>query len=848
EPLPDFKGEVVLLSKGFSTEDLQPLGVPKLKVPQAELRFKGSFQGGDLKIESLLARLPPAVKVEGRGAVLKALSEKPQMQGEVALELDTPDLKVAELVKPADLPPQLRAQAEAALKKLPAGLVLPAIKLRGRLALDGDKAVISPTEVATKYGKITLSGTIRQPLGPKPDLDASAELDLSLPDLKAADLPAALAASLPKGLDLPAAKIAGRAAFKGERLDLAKFKVQTKFGSVSADGSVNKLLSKAPEPDLQVSLALPETKVSDLPVKLSTAVPADLVIPAVDAGVRVTLAANRLKVEDGRCDVKLKGKTLKATLSGVITDIKSKKPAGSVALKVDFPPLTTSDLPIPVQGLPRGVPIPVSRFEGKFKVEGDDLLFENGVLGTPGGEVKVRLTMRKLLAGAVNPDFDIAAKPLKIPAFQSASIPLPNVPQGLDIPATEWDIHLQGTPDVLRPSFIGVASGANSVKLSFLTRDVVKLHLLEPAKMDWRQWVFFAKLKTTLSLKELSKMSPALKDMRLSGLFATPSEDGIQIKGTVAEPELNGKVKFAALGISLFGLDISDFKGDMDCSQKEIGLRQVKGQVGGDAFTMDYFLLRDYLTDNPKSLVKAEFKRLDLAKVLEAKKRFREWKASLRAAAPSQTVKSTAPVSGQLDLSSDLVIRKLVHPNLNLNDIVLKTDLENITPDFKAVKGKAELYVGIPIKITGQESSVDSCATSPGSVKDLIAFMRSEPALQGLAGTVATVNNMAALIPGMSGINDMEFKFVDIVASFTQGVMEVPPGKEGYIYVCSDKTGIVMNGSVDLAKQTLPKLTVGGSAGKLGMTVIATGPLASPKLDKSLGAIGCPADHRYCNR
>ncbi|MBI4676406.1 MAG: AsmA family protein [Elusimicrobia bacterium] len=848
EPLPDFKGEIDLVSKGFDTGGLQSLGVPKVKVPEAMLRLSGSFEGGDLKIESLVVRVPPMARVDGKGTLLKALSDKPRMRGDLTLSLDTPEFRLSDL--PAEVQPYL--------KRIPAGLIVPAVKVQGRVALEGDTATISPTEIQTKFGKVTVSGTARQPLSPKRHIDASAAMSLAFPEIKTADLPVALPASVPKGLVLPAAKIEGKASLKGETLTLEGFKVATRFGQVAVTGTVDKLLALSPEPSLDVSLKVPETKLSDLPIQLSTAFPPGLTLPGVEAEGSVTVADDAARLRDFSVSVAKFGKV---TVSGTVAKLSSGKPSLDVEAKLDMriAGLTTSDIPYPIPNVGPKVPIPDMDISGKVRVSGEDAFIDGITLKAKDTSLTLSGTAKNALAGKIDPEFQLAGR-VRLPAFKSADVPLPGVPKDLDVPASETELHLRVTPDAIRHSSVSFSMAGSKIAMEFFTERKVKLSLLDWSKMDWRQWYFYVKVSTVqVSLASLANISPATKEYNLSGRFHGQISKLYGQLGAMSIDKLKGYLVFQKVGLKLYGLTIADFTGEMNADEDEIRiakfaggkLEPMEGKVGGERFTL-WLGVKDYLTMNPKVDMEGEFGYVDLAKFLEAKKQFMAKRASLQAAAATEAAKSTETASskGKLDLKSSIVVRQLDHQNLNLNDIYLKTDLVDITPELADISGTADLYVGIPVKIPGNESKVDPCATSGGKVNNLIQFLRSEPSLRALAGPVSSVNTIAALVPGLPGINTMDFWFVDTRTTFKKGVLTISGTSPAYNkgFVCSNKTGAALQGTIDLPGQTVDLWVGGGKGGKLGATVHATGSMDDPKTNVSLGGEVCPKDHPYCVR
>ncbi|MBI5210613.1 MAG: hypothetical protein HY927_11640 [Elusimicrobia bacterium] len=797
-PLPDVKGSVQVVTKGFSTEGLQFLGVPKIKVPESSLRVEGGFVGGDLRVSNMIANVPPWARVDGSVTMLKALSEKPEMDGSLLVDLDTPEFRLADLPSPA------REKAVELLKQVPPGLPIPGIKLKGKVAFSGQQVAIAPTAIQTKFGRMTVSGKVAKPLSSKPEVDASVSLDLDLPAVKASDLPVALPASIPKDAVLPGVRIAGEVSLKGETLGLKKLKVDTKFGSLSVDGSVDKLLSKLPEPKVDVGLSVPAMKLSDLPIKPPAGLPAGFALPAITAGGSVAVSGDSARLQRFSVSSKLG----KLTFSGNLTKLSSGRPGGEGDLDVELSKLTTSDIPVAVEGLPPDVPIPVSGLKGKVRLAGDDLSVEDATVATKGGSVKVRLSAKGLLAGKLAPEFEVKTDGLKVPAFKSADIPLPNVPKDLDVPETLWEVSLKGTQDAIKPSIVKVSIGKNEFRLSFMTDENVKLNLLDPAKLDWRQWIFYAKVKAQMSLKILAEVSPFTKSLNLSGKFYT---EELKVKGTVADPMLSGNVLFQDLGIRAFGLDIAGFKGEMKCTETEIRIPKMEGRVQGGSFDMD-FAVKDYLSKNPKIDVDGKFGFFDVDKILEAKKQFMESRASLRSPkAPPAAAGAPVPAAASdfaLDTKRSLSIKQVMHANVEANDIDLKWDLRDITPDLKKIGGEAKVRIG------------------QGKFIDVAKLIKREPSLKALGAPISAFQGLGKLV-GFPDLNNTSFSYIDAQYKFRDGVLTIENA-----LMCGTKVEASAEGTINLADETL-NLRVIGQAGRIApIAVDVTGTMSNPKTKK----------------
>ncbi|UPT75857.1 MAG: hypothetical protein M0D55_09405 [Elusimicrobiota bacterium] len=240
-----------------------------------------------------------------------------------------------------------------------------------------------------KGGKVEGEGSLK---GGEPSGRAAFGVDV--PEIKAGQY---AFVKLPPNSAIPALRLDGEAAYSAGELRLSKVSAKLKEGTLTASGTVRKLGSAKPVPDLSLRFALdvPAFKVSDLPVVLSTAIPPSLQIPAMrlDGGLKV-------KGDDVSLEkVVVKGKAGTLELDGTVARALTDKPAPelSVAADLDLPALTDKDLP-PLAAIPPGLELPPSKWNVDLtyttpairvrrlgvKIGGNELSIEGGV-SDPGG-------------------------------------------------------------------------------------------------------------------------------------------------------------------------------------------------------------------------------------------------------------------------------------------------------------------------------------------------------------------------------------------------------------------------------------------------------------------------------
>lgn len=240
-------------------------------------------------------------------------------------------------------------------------------------------------------------------LGTKtPAYDGRVVLDLALPAVGKGQYPFL---KLPPDLSLPPAKLRGSIELTGDAARLEGFQVTVPQGSVTVNGSVARLGSSKPVPDLAAKLALdlPSVKAGELPVKLPPSVPPSLTLPAVklEGGVSV-------KGEDVRFSgLSLTFPTGKATLNGAALGALGAKlrPELELTANLSLPALTDKDLPF--AGVPPGLRMPPSSWELdldytlerarvralRFKTGGNDVAIE-GSVGDPAGRMAYDLLVK----------------------------------------------------------------------------------------------------------------------------------------------------------------------------------------------------------------------------------------------------------------------------------------------------------------------------------------------------------------------------------------------------------------------------------------------------------------------
>ena len=337
--------DVKLKTPGLDTASIAKYapqaGIPALDIPAIDAALAGKFSADRADVRSFSASWSGG-KISASGSARGLQSAKPVYEARATFGADTPELR------PGQYP----------FLKLPPKMTVPAARLDGELELSGGDLAIKSLTAKVKEGTVTVTGAVKRLESSKPAPDVSVALRLDLPSFKMSDLPVAVSA-LPPSFNVPAASVDGIVALSGDDVRLDKLTIKVKEGSVSATGSVKRLSSARPTPDMAVALALdlPSFKISDLPVAVS-ALPPAFSVPAakVDGAVRVTgddVHLDKLVITASGGSVRVDGLVAKALAGAPAPDV-------NVSAELTLPALTDKDLLFP--GVPADLRLPPSHW------------------------------------------------------------------------------------------------------------------------------------------------------------------------------------------------------------------------------------------------------------------------------------------------------------------------------------------------------------------------------------------------------------------------------------------------------------------------------------------------------
>ncbi len=237
-------------------------------------------------------------------------------------------------------------------------LSVPNARWSATVLSSGTRVDIPAFDAAWDGGKISGSGTLAALGSAHPTYGGQASFDMGVPAIAPGQYPFL---NLPSKLSIPAGHLAGAISYAGDDLRLTKVKVTVKAGSVVADGSVKRLGSARPLPDLAMALDLdfPAFRVSDLPIEV-TALPAKFVVPPARVKGKLQVKGDDLffdglEVTANGSNVRITGAVAKALAGAAQPDI-------SIIADLDLPALTDKD--VPLRKVPAGMALPPSKWKG----------------------------------------------------------------------------------------------------------------------------------------------------------------------------------------------------------------------------------------------------------------------------------------------------------------------------------------------------------------------------------------------------------------------------------------------------------------------------------------------------
>ncbi len=759
------------------TESPISLVVKKASLRNAQISYKDMSAAREWKLSKLNAKISDLRMdgpftadldciVEGRSAG-KPIAASVAFDGKLDLGSGKPE-RMQALVK------QLRIQEsgrELRLSGTIQGLPSPKLDVAAHWSFSG-------TEILS----VDVQGTAAT-LGPHPSADLSLKLRTIGFEPEALQRLGLPVPALPKGLAVPPTSMEGSFHLAGEELSLEKVKVETKIGRLEVSGRVTKLYSDRIEPNLQarLHLDLPQTKAASVPfAKLpegsiipATLVDAELVLKSWDA----TFSVLRLKTSGIQLDA-----------AGTVTDILGQPQSRDLTAKFHLDiPQTQADT-VPFMKLPHGLVIPASVVDAAFRLSGKDVLVDSCHLKTQAGQADVKGAILHALSGQPEPNLQVQAK-LDLPAWRSEDLPFPEVPAGLAVPASHWEVAAAGGLDNAEFTRLRVILGKNDLEVS---GKIKALRSKDPA-LD-----VMLKCRSFL-LDELTPIAKETRELKLSGsgFFV------LGVSGPVSKPILSGKMKFKDIGATVAGLPLSAFTGTASFDENRIDIPNLSGKVADGTLAMD--LTVKHYRRQPAIDLEAALDRFDLGRYLAAKQ-------ALSATAPAPSAKTSAPVE-PFSAKGKFTVGELIHPNMTAKDVKLSWELDGISPGFKTLDGWAKLLV------------------AGGDFSDLGKAAQESVVLKVLTLPLVIIQKIAGggihLFPDLNHIT-----FTEIAGdyAFAGGLMTM---KDTHLY--GDGAFVDANGTVDLPSENLDLMVTAQVGHVAPIAIKVTGTFTKPQTKMQVG-------------
>ncbi len=522
-----------------------------------------------------------------------------------------------------------------------------------------------------------------------------ADLKLKTPGLDTTLLAKWMPSAGVPALSIPAGDAALKAKWRGENATIDSFRVAWAAGKAEGSGKASGLGTAKPvyEGRAEFGLDLPELRPGQYAfLKL----PPKSFVPAMRLDGSVAYSADEVRLAPLKA--KFKQGTLEA--SGVVRRLSSAKPVPDLDVKVDLdlPPIKAAELPVTSTAIPAGFVLPAMTVKGGAQAKGDDVVLQKLKITGKSGSLSLDGRIAKALAGEPNPDLEVLAD-LDLPALTDKDLPVPGVPEGLELPASKWNADLSYTPKAVRLRKLAVVIGSNELSVEGGVSDPAGRGAFD-LLLKCRKFV----------LSELTRVTPKTRDMKLSGdgFFA------LSVTGTKEKPVFGGKLQFKGLGATVAELPLSDFTGTVSFDERRIDVPNLKGKVADGNLAIDLTVL-DY-AKTPNVQVEAHLDRFDLGKFLAAQQKVSAERAAAKAAKAARKGEAPPdPNARALRTSGKFEVGELLHSYAQVQKVAVSWDLWGVTPDMKRLTGEAKLLTG-----TGRLQDVGKLALQSPVVKVLL--------------------------------------------------------------------------------------------------------------------------------
>lgn len=572
------------------------------------------------------------------------------------------------------------------------------------------------------------------------------------------------------GLDAPRVGVEAELRESGRRL--AQASLSARFGPAV---DVAARVETAPLGARTLAQLLPDSRLPDLPAAALTGrfslAGGDLLVPTAV----LSAAGGRIAV------------------SGRIVDAQSGAPTPELSADVDWSlPKFPAGSVYFLSGLPAKLIVPALRVSGRMRWEGPDAIFDGLTFAPRAGSVVFNGRIADVLSGAAHPRLS-AALDLALPPLTDADLPFPGVPAGLRLPATHWTGTIGYMPGVLRLRALRARTGRTDVQAD---GDVA----LKPRTN------FTGRLRArSLDFGELGALTRAARAFKPSGGGSFDFRFQRGPRGRV----VLGMARLRGMSLDAGGIPLRDLSGMVIADGSRIEAPNLVGSLDGAALALD--LAVDDYTRAPEIRVAAKLERFDLGHYLAAKRKMLSENSAFVGSTVAVSGASPAPIRtrGSLD------IVELVHPNATVRDVHADWILTGVTPDLRALGGRARLRVG------------------GGRIRSLGALADEEKVLKVLLFPLLIVQKITSLggLRLFPDFNDIKLRSVAGDYSFKKGVMTLEHSR-----MESNEAAVAAAGTIDLPLEKLGLVVRAQVAAFVPIAVDVGGTFSRPTAKVGAGA------------
>ena len=512
-------------------------------------------------------------------------------------------------------------------------------------------------------------------------------------------------------------------------------------------------------------------------------------LPATALTGRFSLAGGDLLVPT----VVLSAANGRVAVSGRIVDVRSDAAVPDLTADVDWSWLKAraGDVAF-LSFLPPALAVPAARVSGRVRLEGPDAVLDGLTFTTSAGTVALNGRVAGARSDAARPSLT-AVLDIALPPLTDADLPFAGVPAGLRLPATRWTGAIDYAPGDLRLRALRARAGGTDVQADGDIGLGVKP-------------TFAGRLRArSLDFALLGDLAPGARVLNPTGRGTFDFRFLRGPHGRVVE----GSARLRGLGLDAGAIALRDLSGTLIADGSRIEAADLTGKLDGAALALDLSL--DDYANAPEVRMAAKLERFDLGHYLSAKRKLLGGAPALAASTAAVSGAPAAPIRtrGSLDIA------ELVHPNATVRDVHADWALSGLTPDLRALDGRARLRVG------------------GGKIRSLGALADEEKALKVLLFPLLVVQKITSLggLRLFPDFNDIQLRSVAGDYSFKKGVMTLERSR-----MESNEAAVAAAGTIDLPLEKLGLVVRAQVAAFVPIAVDVGGTFSRPTAKVGAGA------------